>query len=276
MFSKISDTLLSNLINTTISLVIVFVIYALVSLLFIRKIDNQKRKKRIRIRAFYIAVVVFLFLMARVWVDGFMHLVAVLGLVSAGLVVTNKETIMNLVGWLIITWRGVFSEDDLIQIQTYKGYVKSIGVLYFTLQEVSDADFSRLTGKEIKVPNGLTSNNSVINYSQTAKLILSDVSFKLTTENFDQKRDQLLLSVKKILSTYYQSNKHYSQPAIIKFDRSLKNKIDLEPSLSVVNKLEGEASVSCVIDFYCFVEDRSTLTSLVLMGIGEWQRSQSS
>lgn len=268
MFNKISDALFANITNTIVSFIVIVVIYVLVNLFFIRKVENQKRKKRIRIRAFYIAVLAFLFLMARVWVDGFMHLVAVLGLVSAGLVVTNKETIMNLVGWLIITWRGVFSEDDLIQIQTYKGYVKSIGVLYITLQEVSDHDFSILTGKEIKVPNGLTSNNSVINYSQTAKLVLSDVKLKFTLSEYEEIKDQLLSSVKQIIAEYYHQNKYYTQAAIVKFDRDLKNKIRLEPSLSFVNELDEVKKLNCIVNFYCLVEDRAKLTNMIIINIG--------
>ncbi|AHB99143.1 mechanosensitive ion channel [Francisella orientalis] len=39
-----------------------------------------------------------------------------LRLVAAGLIIVNKETVMNLVGWIIINWRSLFSEGDYIQI----------------------------------------------------------------------------------------------------------------------------------------------------------------
>lgn len=267
MLNHVSSLVSANLLNTVISLVVVFVIFLLVNLFFIRKIENLKDKKRIRIRSFYVAVLTFLFLMARIWVDGFMHLVAVLGLVSAGLVVTNKETIMNLVGWLIITWRGVFSEDDLIQIQAYKGYVKSIGMLYITLQEVSDTDFSRLTGKEIKVPNGLTSNNSVINYSQSARLVSCDFQFKLPVSEVKRTSGLVLSQVEKLLEAYYKGNKSFTQHAITRFDKTLKNKLNLSPVLTIGSDIEMSKPVTCVISFYCFIEDKAVLLEKMTMGV---------
>jgi small-conductance mechanosensitive channel len=74
---------------------------------------------------------VYLLLLARIWVQGFGQLIAVLGLVSAALVVINKDNIINLVGFLIIMWRGLFSENDLIQVQSFRGVVQNVGVLYF-------------------------------------------------------------------------------------------------------------------------------------------------
>ncbi|PIZ04693.1 MAG: hypothetical protein COY58_02780 [Gammaproteobacteria bacterium CG_4_10_14_0_8_um_filter_38_16] len=257
------DMLSTNLITTMISFFSICIIYLIVSIVFIRKIKNDKMKKKVRVRAFYISVLIFLFLMARVWVDGFMHLIAVLGLVSAGLVVTNKESIMNLVGWMIITWRGVFSEDDLIQIQSYKGYVKSIGLLYICLQEVSDNDFSRLTGKEIKVPNGLTANNAVINFTQTARLILTEYKTQLPLKNFNQAKEKCMAVIKSVLKNYYKKNTQYSVTSLQDGKRSIRAMIELVPKFIINDNLDMDKPVSCSFNYYCFIEDRAVLQNLI-------------
>lgn len=263
MLVHLTNTAIQNFMSTGIAFLLVLIIYFVINIIFVRKIDQAKRRKKVKIRTFYVAALVFLFFMARIWVDGFMHLIAVLGLVSAGLVVTNKETIMNLVGWLIITWRGVFSEDDLIQIQQYRGYVKSIGLLYISLQEVSDSDFSRITGKEIKVPNGLTANNAVINYSQTARLILFEFKLPLTAKLLKESQAKILNCAKKVLTEFYKENKSYNVQALVRFDHSLKNKVDLNPRLIIGDTFDSEKPLSCAITYYCFVEDRQAIVALL-------------
>ena len=113
MKDELLNNIYSNLVITAIVSIAICFAYVLFYFLLVRKIKNNRQKQKFRIRSFYVACVVFLFFMERIWVEGFTHLLAVLGLVSAGLVVTNKETIMNFVGWLVITWRGLFSEDEL-------------------------------------------------------------------------------------------------------------------------------------------------------------------
>lgn len=78
-----------------------------------------------------------------------------LGLVAAGLVVTNKESIMNFAGFLIINWRGIFTEDDFIQIQNHIGCVESIQPFYFKLYETTSTNQKQATGRAIKIPNSL-------------------------------------------------------------------------------------------------------------------------
>lgn len=259
----ISSVAIDNLINTGIAFLSLMVIYLIANIVFIRKIERAKERKKIRIRTFYVVIVIFLFILERIWVEGFAHLITVLGLVSVGLVVTNKETIMNIVGWMIITWRGVFSEDDLIQIQQYRGFVKSIGLLYFTLQEVSDSDFTRFTGKEVKVPNGLTANNPIINYSQTARLLLHEYAVQIPFKNFDKLKTSVMSEIKDGLKQFYKDNKAYTQVGIQRFDRSLKNKLDLDPKMVIGSQLDQEKPVPCTINFYCFAEDKMLLLNLI-------------
>ena len=122
----------------------------------------------------------FILMMAKVWVYGFSYLIAVMGLISAALTITQKENLMNLFGFLIIQWRDLFSEEDYIEIGPHSGYVNHIGILYFTLDEASKAVKHERTGRKIKVPNMMVSIHPIINFSTDLVLLEINQSFIFT------------------------------------------------------------------------------------------------
>lgn len=257
-----------NLFSTIIAFLVIALIYFLVNILFIRKITSKHHKQKMRVRSFYIASVIFLFLMAHVWVDGFTHLLAILGLVSAGLVVTNKEIIMNFVGWLVITWRGLFSEDDLIQIQQYKGYVQRIGILYITLHEVSEAS-SNITGRIIRVPNGLVSNNALINFSQTSHLLEQRFAITVSSENnFAELEKKFKTVVEMELSEYYRDKQEFSESYLLKKQgRQLTSRIRLGAKITIRQKGDGLSVVTLTAYYFCFSEDAEKIHERILLAL---------
>ena len=135
--------------------------------------DSHKVKNRL----IYVTLILFVLFCAKIWVQGFTHVFYGLSLVSAGLVVTNKESIMNLVGCGIISWRGLFAEGDYIEIADNTGVVYELGFLYFKLLEGSTADMSRGSGRFLKIPNGFVINNVVKRLSLSKHVIERKISF---------------------------------------------------------------------------------------------------
>ncbi|WP_367607413.1 mechanosensitive ion channel domain-containing protein [Legionella sp. W05-934-2] len=144
-----SITILSSLIYLTL-------VYAI-------KVSTSRQK--LKKRVVYLSCLAFVIFCAKIWVQGFTHIFYGISLVSAGLVVSNKESIMNIVGWGIISWRGLFSEGDYIEIAGHSGIVYDLGVLYFKLLDSNGQHPNRCTGKIIKVPNGLVINNVIKRFS---------------------------------------------------------------------------------------------------------------
>lgn len=144
---------------------ILFIMGALLSTLayvILSKMFNvSTEKSKLKMRIVYISSVLMFFFLAKIWLQGFTQIFYGLSLVSAGLVVSNKESIMNLVGWGIISWRGLFSEGDYVEVSGTSGIVYELGVLYFKLLESTPSMPHRSTGKFIKVPNGAVINNPV-------------------------------------------------------------------------------------------------------------------
>lgn len=249
-----------NLVSTLIASLAVLLCYLFINYFFIRKIEGIRQKRHIRIRSFYVVAIIYLFLMARIWVEGFTHLLAVLGLVSAALVVTNKETIMNFVGWLIITWRELFSEDDLIQIQLYKGYVKSIGILYFSLYEVTDGANGNITGRVVRVPNGLIANNALINFSQTSHLLEQKLTL-LITQNSDLEFaiEHVAQSIDAILNDFYKNKKEYNLEYIARKNKRVTNRLSLKADVIIAQRADKPAAMELIARYYAFSSDAESI-----------------
>lgn len=201
----------------------------------------------------YLCLVIYAFILARIWVEGFAHILTVLGLVSAALVITNKETIMNLVGWLIINWRELFTEGDLIQIDKNKGYVKSIGILYLTIEEVVEkTDYIR-TGKVLKIPNNVVILHPIVNFTYETRPILQkyNLSFKIDSDLGEVKvlLDEALAPIIENVTNSRTKNK--SKQAAIKLGAH-------DPKLfhtSFDIKGEKETYIEASIYFYSYIDE---------------------
>ena len=179
--NNIYNMLSYRITNTALAIMVFITLFALLRYIVSRFKFNQKKRQRVNARIFYILTVIFSIVFARIWIEGFNSIFTVLGLVSAALVVSNKETIMNLVGWVIISWRGLFSDNDFIEINKLSGYVHKVGILYFSLsnKKVRDCKHAQL----IKIPNGLVVNNHIINFSQTDALYPKQLQLVFTIDS---------------------------------------------------------------------------------------------
>ncbi|MGE3317720.1 MAG: mechanosensitive ion channel family protein [Candidatus Berkiella sp.] len=155
----------TSLVNSLVLAVIMVGGYLFSKYLLMRKIRTLKTRSQYLNRLKYVFIILYLVFFIKIWVEGFVQILAFIGFISAAFTITQKDNLLNLMGWLIINWRGLFCEGDYIRISSYNGYVKSIGFLYFSLLEAS-ADFpSFSTGRLIKIPNGLVARNPVVNFS---------------------------------------------------------------------------------------------------------------
>ena len=184
----------------TLILFIMGALLSTVAYVILSKMFNiSTEKSKLKMRVVYISSILMFFFLAKIWLQGFTQIFYGLSLVSAGLVVSNKESIMNLVGWGIISWRGLFSEGDYVEVSGASGIVYELGVLYFKLLESTPSAPHRSTGKFIKVPNGAVINNPVkrialdrhfieqkiqclLPISADIKAITNEVNFLLDTE----------------------------------------------------------------------------------------------
>lgn len=252
----ISSTILNQFflkgINSVISGALIFLV-AFVAYFFLkRRADNLKQKKRLRSRALYISVFIFALVLIKIWVDGFTHLFTMLSLIGAGLVVSNKETIMNVVGWLIINWRGLFVEGDYIQIQHYVGYVDKIHLLYFKMYEINSLDKCQITGKTIKVPNGLAITSPVLTFSPETHVANYGFSFFL---KWTADLDQVLTVSRDIIKALFEKTYGGLQALDVKKNRALASLIDLPAKVSANLSKDNPKLIRVTVEYYCRAKD---------------------
>lgn len=258
------EELYPNIIKTIIVLLILVSITVAVNISYLPKLDSRRQKRKFRVRSFYVAFIFFLLFMAKMWVDGFAQIFTFLGLIAAALVIVNKENIMNFVGWLIIMWRGIFSEEDLIQVQHYKGYVKSIGIFYFEIAEVDPRYNTIFTGKIIKIPNGLLTNNPLTNYSQTSHLLEQHIQLIISLKSDIEKSEVLFKNIiDTALVNFYANKKEYSLEYIKKRNKHLIHSIHLGTTLSLKPHQTQPIGIEITARYYCFASDHEKIEQII-------------
>lgn len=258
---KIFDELLPRLMSMTVSFAIVAVCLLLTYYFWGRSINSKKHQRIVRKRFMYVMLVIDIFILAKIWVEGFTHLLTVFSLVAAGLVVVNKESIMNLIAGLIINWRDLFVEGDFIQIQSFSGYVASIGFMYFKLYETVAIDQKKATGRTIKIPNSLVMTAPLVNFSPESNLCF--YQFMVNCRPDAPLADQVKLvldAIVGIIENIYQDHPGYKKMYVKAHNRELSHLIDLQPSATLATHAEKENPLRITVHFYCFSKDYAEIS----------------
>lgn len=244
--SEIINTYSIKLVNSFLLTLVFLGGYLSCKFFLTRRIKNKKIRSQYIIRYKYLFFIFFMIFFIKIWVEGFIQILAFVGFLSAAITLTQKENLMNIVGWIIINWRGLFSEEDTIRISNFSGVVKKIGFLYFTLVE-SNSDFpGSETGRIIKVPNGMVSRNPIFNFSQE-KLMEVTLSFVFKPKGELKALIPLFETLTKEIQDYFKSRgeniNHY------------------KPRYLVRLRQEKPAGFEMLFLFYCYYIDKSQLQS---------------
>lgn len=261
MFSALlMNKFYGNIIETAVVLVMFSLVYLALYFFILRKMKGRKTVQQYRVRTFYIICFLALIFIAKIWVEGFLHILALLSLVSAALVITNKELVMNFVGWLIINWRGLFSEGDMIKMQNYYGFVHEIGILYFKVLEISENSYSRSSGRMIKIPNGFIINNALINFSQQTNFI-EYVQKWIVTPTSDLKGAKEILEIiaKNIIQKYYDQEINDAKQTLHSRNYLLAELIDLKIHIGMELKQDQPIGMELILSYYCFPKDKDSI-----------------
>ncbi len=149
-----------------------------------RRVQDQALRYRLAKISTYVALVVGVLGLGRVWITGIDTLITILGLVAAGLVVANTDVIRNLAGGLYIAVRHPLRVGDRVEIDGRAGDVVGVGSLGFNLLEIQgwvDADQS--TGRVLHVPNGLLLTHPLANFGAGFSWIWHEVVGPLTFDS---------------------------------------------------------------------------------------------
>jgi small-conductance mechanosensitive channel len=146
--------------------------------------------------ASYTVAIIGLFLVGRIWFVGFRSVATFMGLVGAGLVITLKEPVLNMAGWVFLLWRRPFVVGDRIQIGDFAGDVIDRRLFQFSILEVGNwIDADQSTGRIVHVPNGRLFTDPLANYTKSFAYIWNEVSVTVTFESNWREAKRLLQEV---------------------------------------------------------------------------------
>lgn len=195
-YLHISPVTLSRLLITLAILISLWLVRWGANWTIARRVKDPKARYRWRKGTSYAIVVLGVFLVGRVWLEGMQAVVTYLGLLSAGIAVALRDPIVNLFGWLYITSRKPFSLGDRVSIDSLTGDVIDIGAMSFAMLEVGGwvaADQS--TGRIAHIPNGKVFSAPVINYTQGFDYIWHEIPITVTFESNWRKAKEVLLAI---------------------------------------------------------------------------------
>lgn len=162
----------------------------------LRKTDNVHSRYRWRKTSVYLAFLVGVLVIVRIWFQGIGSLSTMIGLVSAGVVIALKDPFANLAGWVFIVWRQPFNVGDRIQIGDVCGDVIDLRIFQFTLMEIGNwvhADQS--TGRILHVPNGRVFTETTANYSRGFQYIWDEIGVLVTFESDWEKAKKIFSEI---------------------------------------------------------------------------------
>jgi len=177
-----------------------------------------KTNYRLRTFASYFCVALALLFIIKIWFDGFESMATYFGLLSAGIAIALKDPIVDIAGWIFLTFWRPIDVGDRIQIGDIKGDIIHMGLFYFTVNEIGNwVESDQSTGRIIQVPNAKIFTEPQALYSKGFQYIWNEIPVLITFESDWQKTKQILTE---IADTYY---KDISIEARKKLNQASKN-----------------------------------------------------
>ena len=179
------------------SLVVLLILWALravaVRIVHQRFLGNARAQYNWRKVIQYTVVVLGIFLIGRIWLEGIQSLATYLGLLSAGIAIALQDLIINLAGWGYILWQRPFKVGDRIEIGDNHGDVIDVGLLEFTLIEIGRRIHAeQSTGRLAHVPNGMVFRSTLANAHQGVPFIWNEIPVLITFESDWEKAKGIL------------------------------------------------------------------------------------
>lgn len=171
----------------------------LVEPLFVRALSSKTKSEADAAAIFQIVSYVawFVALGAVIWiVAGGPEGVGLLsiGLVSAAMIYVLQKPLLNIVGWAVLVYRGIYKLGDRIEVKGTRGYVTGISIMNTTVREFKGwMNGDTFTGRLVSIPNSFILEENVFNFTKDTKLIWDEVEVNITYESDVEAAQRLVL-----------------------------------------------------------------------------------
>ncbi|RJR17148.1 MAG: mechanosensitive ion channel family protein [Nitrospiraceae bacterium] len=156
---KLLSSLAAIILTGLLRWIIIFIVY--------QKTEDSHTRYRWRKGSLYTLSVILVFIVGRIWYEGFRDVSTYLGLLSAGVAIALRDVLTNFAGWIFIFVRQPFQVGDRIKIGHHTGDVIDLRIFQFTIMEIGEwVHADQHTGRIIHIPNGKIFAEPQINYTR--------------------------------------------------------------------------------------------------------------
>jgi len=176
-----NDYILKGFYTLLALFIIYFALKIVIEELGIKRIKDSKTKYSFKKTISIIYAVIFLIVLATIWIERPEALFLAFGLIGAGIAIALQDVFKNFAGGVIIFVNEIFRVGDRIEIDGKIGDVIDISILYTTLLELEGwVTGDQATGRLIIVPNGQVLSGSIFNYTKDHNFIWDEIILPIT------------------------------------------------------------------------------------------------
>jgi small-conductance mechanosensitive channel len=107
-----------------------------------------------------------------------------IGLLGAAFTFAMQKPLLNVAGWVVITYRQLYLIGDRVEVGGVKGYVVDIGLQTTELQEFGGwMPGDEFTGRVVEIPNCVVFDGPTNNYTRDFPFVWDDVDITVTYES---------------------------------------------------------------------------------------------
>ncbi len=190
-----------------------------------------------------------------------------LSVIGAALTFVLQKPLLNIIGWIYITYYRVYRIGDRISINDITGYITDIRVMDTELQEIGNwMDGHTFTGRLSTFPNGMIFDHSMSNFTKDSPFVWDEITNLVTYESdIDKAKKYMVDSVTDVIGKTMETNfeAYRKNLSIHDLDTLLPKAPEIRMSLK-------ESGVNLTIIYWCRIEYRRKIKSEIVEHI--WRK----
>lgn len=197
ILSALSEKVVFQNVLYTSVLVAVIVLARWIALRFLRRrLKDRVSFRHWKLNTGYLAALVFVMIALPLWLPSLQGIAAIIGIFGAGILIVNKEILMNISGWFYVVVRKPFEVGNRIGIMDLYGDVIDIRLMDFTIIETAHPKLGgQSTGRVVHIPNSALLTQPLSNASKEFAFNWNEIRVPVTLKSDWQKALAIIESI---------------------------------------------------------------------------------
>ncbi len=130
------------------------------------------------------------------------------GLIGAALAFVLQKPLLDIAGWIIITYHRMYRIGDRVSLGGTRGYVVDVRLLHTELMETGEwMQGDTFTGRQVLIPNSVIFEGPTYNYTRDAPFVWDEVVNMVTYESdIDLAKTHMLEAAQEVVGEAMRSN----------------------------------------------------------------------